>query len=116
LFPSAPWALQALSICFHSLLLIHELIGKQIKLSLIALLKVRRSLGYSSKFTSYLDDNLLEDFLLNNNVRCRFPEEDIFLTSLMREKNTSHGRWKVFVMTQKNGYKGLHRHGSVCHH
>lgn len=72
----------------------------------VALLEVRRSLGYSSKFTTYFDeDNLLEDLLLNNNVRYRqFPEEDIFFSSLIREKNTSHNGRKVFVLTQKNGY------------
>jgi len=72
----------------------------------VALLEVRRSLGYSSRFTTYFDeDNLLEDLLLNNNVRYRqFPEETIFFSSLKREKNTSHNGRPVFVLTQKNGY------------
>ncbi len=73
----------------------------------VALLEVRRSLGYSSKFTSYFDeDNLLEDLLLNNTVRYRqFPSEDIFFTTLKRQKNTSHNGRPVFVITQTNGYK-----------
>lgn len=72
----------------------------------VALLEVRRSLGYSSKFTSYFDeDNLLEDLLLNNNVRYRqFPEEDVFFSSLRRAKNTTHNGREVFVITQTNGY------------
>jgi hypothetical protein len=73
----------------------------------VALLEVRRSLGYSSRFTTYFDeDNLLEDLLLNNNVRYRqFPEEDIFFTSLKREKNTTHDDRPVYVITQNNGYR-----------
>ena len=72
----------------------------------VALLEVRRSLGYSSKFTTYFDeDNLLEDLLLNNNVRYRqFPDEDIFFTTLRREKNTYYNGHPVYVIVQKNGY------------
>jgi CarboxypepD_reg-like domain len=73
----------------------------------VALLEVRRSLGYSSKFTTYFDeDNLLEDLLLNNSVRYRqFPEEDIFFASLKREKNTYYNGHRVYVIVQNNGYK-----------
>lgn len=72
----------------------------------VALLEVRRSLGYSSKFTTYFDeDNLLEDLLLNNNVRYRqFPEEDVFFSSLRREKNTTHNGRAMFVITQTKDY------------
>jgi len=72
----------------------------------VALLEVRRSLGYSSKFTSFFDeDNLLEDLLLNNSVKYRqFPEEDIFFNTMKREKNTYHDGREVYVVTQENGY------------
>ncbi len=72
----------------------------------VALLEVRRSLGYSSRFTAYFDeDNLLEDLLLNNSVRYRqFPEEDVFFSSIRREKNTYYNGHQVYVITQKNGY------------
>lgn len=72
----------------------------------VALLEVRRSLGYSSKFTTYFDeDNLLEDLLLNNSVRYRqFPEDDIFFSSMRREKNTYYNGHQVYVIVQKNGY------------
>ena len=73
----------------------------------VALLEVRRSLGYSSKFTSYFDeDNLLQDLLLNNSVRYRqFPEEDIFFVTLKREKNTYYNGHRVYVIVQNNGYR-----------
>jgi hypothetical protein len=72
----------------------------------VALLEVRRSLGYSSKFTSYFDeDNLLEDLLLNNSVRYRqFPEEDIFFNTLKREKNSKRNGRDAYVLSQQNGY------------
>jgi hypothetical protein len=72
----------------------------------VALLEVRRSLGYSSKFTAYFDeDNLLEDLLVNNTVKYReFPEDEIFFTTLKREKNSFHNGREVYVLTQQNGY------------
>jgi CarboxypepD_reg-like domain len=72
----------------------------------VALLEVRRSLGYSSKFTSYFDeDNLLEDLLLNNTVRYRqFPSEDIFFNTIKRKRNSYHNGREVYVLTQTNGY------------
>ena len=47
----------------------------------VALIEVRKSLGYDNKFTSFFDQtNLLEDLLLHNNVRYRqFPENIEFL-------------------------------------
>jgi hypothetical protein len=72
----------------------------------VALVQVRRSLGYSSKFTSYFDeDNLLEDLLLNNNIRYRqFPEEAPFFSSLKRLKNSWYNGREVYVLLQQNGY------------
>jgi hypothetical protein len=67
----------------------------------VLLLEVRRSLGYSNKFTSYFDEgNLLEDLLLHNNVKYRqFPEEEIFFTSLEREKDSYYNNHSVYVVS-----------------
>src|SRR6185295_10210761 len=72
----------------------------------VALLEVRRSLGYSNKFTAYFDeDNLLEDLLLHNNVRYRqFPEEDIFFSSLVREKDSYYNGHEIYVVSHKSAY------------
>lgn len=72
----------------------------------VALLEVRRSLGYGSKFTAYFDeDNLLEDLLLHNNVRYRqFPEEDIFFSTLEREPNSFYNGHEIFVVSHKQDY------------
>ncbi len=72
----------------------------------VALQEVRRSIGYSSKFTDFFDkDNLLEDLLLNNNVRYRqFPEEDIFFKSLKFEDDTQFNGREVFVVAHTQNY------------
>ncbi len=72
----------------------------------VSLKQVRRSLGYSSKFTSFFDeDNLLEDLLLNNNVRYRqIPNEEVFLNSLIREPNTFYNGHEVFVVSHTRDY------------
>jgi hypothetical protein len=72
----------------------------------VSLQEVRRSIGYSSKFTDFFDkDNLLEDLLLNNNVRYRqFPEEDIFFKSLELEDDTHFNGREVFVVAHKRDY------------
>ncbi len=72
----------------------------------VALLEVRRSLGYSSKFTAFFDsDNLLEDLLLNNNVRYRqFPEEEVFYKSLQLEDDTYFNGREVFVVAHTQDY------------
>jgi hypothetical protein len=72
----------------------------------VALQEVRRSLGYSSRFTAFFDkDNLLEDLLLNNNVRYRqFPEDDIFFKSLKFEDDTQYNGREVFVVAHTNDY------------
>lgn len=72
----------------------------------VALKEVRRSLGYSSKFTSFFDnDNLLQDLLLENMVRYRmFPKEEAFFEGLKREKDSQYAGMDVFVVTQKEHY------------
>lgn len=66
----------------------------------VALQEVRRSLGYSSKFTAFFDkDNLLEDLLLNNNVRYRqFPEDDTFFKDVKFDDDTYYNNREVFVV------------------
>ncbi|MGE0770776.1 MAG: carboxypeptidase-like regulatory domain-containing protein [Cyclobacteriaceae bacterium] len=73
----------------------------------VALLEVRRSLGYSHRFTAYFDEgNLLEDLLLHNNIRYRqFPEEDIFFASLKREYDSYYNGHDIFVVTHKSTYQ-----------
>lgn len=72
----------------------------------VALLEVRRSIGYSSKFTSYFDqDNLLGDLLLHNSIRYRqFPEEQVFFDSLKREKDSYYNSHEIFVVSHKSDY------------
>ncbi len=72
----------------------------------VALEEVRRSLGYDNKFTSFFDrDNLLEDLLLNNNIRYRqFPEEDYFFETLHREKDSFYHGNEIFVLTHDKEY------------
>lgn len=72
----------------------------------VALLEVRRSLGYSSKFTTFFDkDNLLEDLLLNNNVRYRqFPDEEVFFNSLDLEPDSYYNGREVYVISNKEEY------------
>jgi hypothetical protein len=69
----------------------------------VALREVRRSMGYSSKFTSFFDQgNLLEDLLLHNSIRYRhFPEEDEFLKQLTREPDTEFNNKPVYVVTHR---------------
>ncbi len=72
----------------------------------VALVEVRRSLGYNSKFTEFFDkDNLLEDLLLNNNIRYRqFPEEEVFFKSLELEDDTQYNGREVFVVAHTHDY------------
>lgn len=69
----------------------------------VGLKEVRRSLGYSSKFTSFFDQgNLLEDLLLHNSIRYRhLPEEDDFLKQLTREKDNYFNNQPVYVVTHR---------------
>ncbi len=65
----------------------------------VALMEVRKSLGYSNRFTRYFEKyNLLEDLLLHNNVRYRqFPKEEVFFDSFQRGKTTYYNGQKVYV-------------------
>ncbi|MEQ8927603.1 MAG: carboxypeptidase-like regulatory domain-containing protein [Fulvivirga sp.] len=65
----------------------------------VALMEVRKSLGYSNKFTRYFEQyNLLEDLLLHNNIRYRqFPEQEVFYNSFKRGKTTMYNGKQVHV-------------------
>jgi CarboxypepD_reg-like domain len=72
----------------------------------VALQEVRRSIGYSSRFTSYFDqDNLLEVLLLHNSVRYRhFPCEQSFFNEISRMKDSYYDGQEIFVITHKGDY------------
>lgn len=72
----------------------------------VSLIAVRRSIGYENKFTAFFDQgNLLEDLLLNNNIRYRqFPEEEIFFSSLKRERDSEYNGQEVFVVSHTQNY------------
>lgn len=73
----------------------------------VQLIEVRRSLGYSNRFTNYFDeDNLLEEVLLHNNIRYRtFPEEEVFYNHLKRDPNTFYDGREVYVVIHNEDYK-----------
>lgn len=72
----------------------------------VSLVEVRRSLGYENKFTTFFDrDNLLEDLLLNNNIRYRqFPEEEAFFEGLKREPDSFFEGNEVYVIALNSDY------------
>lgn len=73
----------------------------------VALEEVRRSLGYDNKFTSFFDrDNLLQDLLLHNSVRYRhFPEEELLVTALYREKDSFYHGKEIYVLAYNGDYQ-----------
>lgn len=72
----------------------------------VALMEVRRSIGYGSKFTAYFEqDNLLEELLLQNSIKYRqFPEEQVFFDSLRRDKDTYYNGHDVYVLVYNTEY------------
>jgi hypothetical protein len=72
----------------------------------VALMEVRRSLGYGNKFTAYFEqDNLLEELLLQNSIKYRqFPEEDIFYDSLKRQQDSYYNGHDIFVLSHSHDY------------
>ncbi len=73
----------------------------------VSLVEVRRSLGYSNKFTTYFDqDNLLEVLLLNNDVRYRlFPEEEFFFGNLVRDQDSYYNGHEVYVVSHVKDFR-----------
>lgn len=72
----------------------------------VALMEVRRSLGYGNKFTAYFEqDNLLEELLLQNSIKYRqFPDEEIFYDSLKREHDSFYNGHEIFVLSHSHDY------------
>lgn len=72
----------------------------------VALQEVRRSIGYSNKYTTYFDqDNLLEVLLLNNDVRYRlFPEEEVFFENLHREPDSYYNGHEIYVVSHQKEF------------
>ncbi|MEI9918901.1 MAG: carboxypeptidase-like regulatory domain-containing protein [Bacteroidota bacterium] len=72
----------------------------------VALMEVRRSLGYGNRFTTYFEqDNLLEELLLQNSIKYRqFPEEEIFFDSLHRDKDSYYNGHYVYVLSHSADY------------
>ncbi len=67
----------------------------------VALQEVRRSIGYSNRYTSYFDqDNLLEVLLLNNDVKYRlFPTEAVFFDNLLREPDSYYNGREIYIVS-----------------
>jgi hypothetical protein len=72
----------------------------------VKLVELRQSLGYESKFTAYFDqDNLLEDLLLNNNVRYRqIDAEETLLAAMTREPDSYFNNQEIFVVSYTGEY------------
>lgn len=73
----------------------------------VALQEVRRSIGYSNKYTTYFDqDNLLEVLLLNNDVRYRlFPNEEVFFDNLERGPDSYYDGHEIYVVSHLKEFK-----------
>ena len=64
----------------------------------VALQEVRRSIGYSSKFTTYFDqDNLLEVLLLNNDVRYRLLQPRKSFSNLRRDADSWYNGREILL-------------------
>jgi hypothetical protein len=73
----------------------------------VALLEVRKSLGYENKFTDYFDQgNLLEDLLLHNNVRYRqIDNNEEFFSTMTREKNSFYDGHEIYAISHTKDYR-----------
>lgn len=72
----------------------------------VKLVEVRQSLGYESRFTTYFEQtNLLEDLLLQNNIRYRHFEdgEEVF-SKMEREDNSTYNDREVYVISYHGDY------------
>ncbi|MCU0382617.1 MAG: carboxypeptidase-like regulatory domain-containing protein [Cyclobacteriaceae bacterium] len=73
----------------------------------VKLIELRQSLGYESKFTTYFDqDNLLEDLLLNNNIRYRqIDARDELFAVLQRKPDSYYNQHEIFVVEYAGDYQ-----------
>lgn len=72
----------------------------------VQLVEVRQSLGYENKFTPFFDQtNLLEDLLLNNDIRYRqlSPDDDL-LKSMTREADSYYNGHAIYVVSHTKGF------------
>lgn len=69
----------------------------------VKLLEVRRSMGYEDRFTTYFDqDNLLEDLLLQNNIRYHYLEAAPDVTqNIVREKDSYYDGRRIYVLSYR---------------
>jgi len=72
----------------------------------VRLIEVRKSLGYESKFTKYFaQDNLLEELLLNNNIRyAQIGNDEDFLDSVFREDDSYYDGHEIYVVTRTSDF------------
>ncbi len=70
----------------------------------VKLLEVRRSMGYEDRFTTYFDqDNLLEDLLLQNNIRYHYLEAAPDVTrNIVREKDSYYDGRRIYVLSYRD--------------
>jgi hypothetical protein len=73
----------------------------------VRLIEVRKSLGYENKFTKYFaQDNLLEELLLNNNVRyAQIGSDEDFLDSVYREDDSFYDGHEIYVVSRTTDFK-----------
>lgn len=67
----------------------------------VRLVEVRQSLGYENRFTAYFDqDNLLEDLLLQNNIRYHYMDgNQEFFDEVIREKDSYYDGHRIYVLS-----------------
>ena len=73
----------------------------------VRLIEVRKSLGYENKFTKYFDqDNLLEDLLLNNNIRYRQIDviDSFFAATIIRDPDSYYDGHEIYVVSHQQDY------------
>lgn len=72
----------------------------------VKLVEVRQSVGYESRFTTYFEQtNLLEDLLLQNNIRYRhFEDGEAVFSKMEREKNSTYNDRDVYVISYHGDY------------
>jgi hypothetical protein len=72
----------------------------------VRLIEVRKSLGYENKFTKYFaQDNLLEELLLNNNIRYgQIGRDEDFLDSVYREPDSFYDGHEIYVVERKTDF------------
>lgn len=70
----------------------------------VKLVEVRTSLGYENRFTAYFDqENLLEDLLLQNDIRYHYLESEPGIEQkIVREKDSYYDGHRIYVLSYHN--------------